>query len=123
MRGLAVIVVFGVAGGCAASRPAPTHAEPSTTDLSTRPPAGPPSEPVKQGSGLHFSVTPADAMVFIDGKAVGKVADLEGTGGVLSVKPGIYQVSLKRPGFVTWRAEVTVGDGAEAIQVIMVKSQ
>jgi hypothetical protein len=42
---------------------------------------------------------------------------------VLSVKPGIYQVSLKRPGFVTWRAEVTVGDGAEAIQVIMVKSQ
>jgi hypothetical protein len=40
---------------------------------------------------------------------------------VLSLKPGLYQVSLKREGFQTWRAEVTVGEKSELLRVALVK--
>jgi hypothetical protein len=124
VRGVAVVelitAVFGLVTGCATSAPAIPATERPAAAV-TEPVAAPAA--VRQGSGLFFSVTPTDAEIFIDGKARAKVADLEASGGVLSIKPGIYQVSLKRHGFVTWRAEVTVGDGAEAIQVTMVESQ
>lgn len=78
------------------------------------------AQPVQsQGSGLSFAVEPADAVILIDGTPAGKVRDLDSTHGFLKVKPGIYQVSLKCKGFVTWRAEVTVGEGTEAIHVTM----
>jgi hypothetical protein len=37
--------------------------------------------------------------------------------GVLGLAPGIYQVSLRAPGYVTWRAEVAVRAGREKIEV------
>jgi len=101
-----VVAVLGCLSGCATVAPTSTPVE----------------RPALVGSGLSFSVSPRDAEIFVDGKARGRVSDLEGNGGLLEIKPGIYQVSLKRRGFVTWRAEVTVGNGAEAIQVTMVES-
>jgi hypothetical protein len=115
-----VVAVLGLLSGCATLAPTSTPVERPTVAVAQ------PVEAraiVKQGSGLSFSVSPRDAEILVDGKARGKVSDLENSGGLLEIKPGIYQVSLKRRGFVTWRAEVTVGNGAEAIQVTMVESQ
>lgn len=114
-----VVAVLGCLSGCATV--APTSAPVERPAVAVAQPADTRAV-VKQGSGLSFSVSPRDAEIFVDGKTRGKVADLEGNGGLLEIKPGIYQVSLKRRGFVTWRAEVTVGNGAEAIQVTMVES-
>jgi hypothetical protein len=71
--------------------------------------------------GLKIDVKPADAELVICGQSYGRVADLRAQNGVLSLKPGIYQVSLKREGYQTWRAEVTVGEKSELLKVEMVR--
>lgn len=53
----------------------------------------------------------------MDGQPYGTVAELASRGGVLALAPGIYQVSLRAPGFATWRAEVAVRTGTESIRV------
>jgi hypothetical protein len=70
--------------------------------------------------GLKVLSEPDDAELVIDGQSYGKVAALPGA---LSLKPGIYQVSLKRGGYATWRAEVAVGDKTEQLHVVLVKQQ
>lgn len=125
MRGAAVLEVavaaccLGV--GCAVTRPVVAPAPQTSVAPAVAQPATP-SAPASHGSGLLFAVTPTDAEVLVDGKLVGRVRDFDARGGLLAIKPGIYQVALKRRGFLTWRAEVTVGEGAEAIQVTMVES-
>ena len=96
-----------------------------------RPPPPPPAAPVAvpapprpasaAATGLAFAVEPREARIAIDGEARGTVADLAGSGGVLSLPPGIYQVSLASPGYVTWRAEVAVRSAVERIDVRLVK--
>jgi hypothetical protein len=122
---LPIVAMFELGFGCATALPERARARPQRTELSgpTEPSPEPAREKAKQGSGLLFSVTPSDAEISVDGTVTGKVADIEARGGLLEMKPGIYQVSLKRRGFVTWRAEVTVGDGPETIQVTMVHTQ
>ena len=122
---LPVVALFELGLGCATAPPERGLAGPERTEASgpTDPSPSPALDKARQGSGLLFSVTPSDAEIFVDGKVVGKVADIAASGGLLKMKPGIYQVSLKRRGFVTWRAEVTVGDGPETIQVTMVQTQ
>lgn len=68
--------------------------------------------------GLKVLAEPDDAELTIDGQSYGKVSALSGP---LQLKPGIYQVSLKRGGYQTWRAEVAVGDKTEQLKVVMVK--
>jgi len=68
-------------------------------------------------SGLVFTVEPADAEILIDGRPAGTVAGLGEAGGILRLAPGIYQVSLKAAGYVTWRAEVALRAGTETIRV------
>ena len=111
---VSALLAIALAAACATSSPAPAS-KAATTATATTP------APASQGSGLTFTVKPTDAEIFIDGTSTGKVTDLSGSQGFLKVKPGIYQVSLKRQGFVTWRAEVTVGEGTEAIHVNMVE--
>jgi hypothetical protein len=65
-------------------------------------------------------VSPADAEISIDGAPRGAVADLADRSGLLPLAPGIYQVSLKAPGYVTWRAEVALGAKVETIKVNLV---
>lgn len=113
--------------GCAAHAPTPVPDAkpdqpvaplPDSVDKSSSAtiPARGPSEP-----GLRFTVEPGDASIAVDGVAVGKVSDLAASGGFLRVKPGLHQVSLKREGYVTWRAEVGVHEAPEPIEVSMVK--
>jgi hypothetical protein len=66
-------------------------------------------------------VEPPDAELAIDGVPRGKVSELKTQSGVLALKSGIYRVSLTRAGYVTWRAEVTVNETPEALQVELVK--
>jgi hypothetical protein len=75
------------------------------------------------GSGLRFKVDPPDAEVFVDGQSRGRVAELPGERGILQLSPGLYQVSLKKPGYQTWRAEVAVKkDAPEPIEVTLVRT-
>jgi hypothetical protein len=68
--------------------------------------------------GLQVQAEPADAELVIDGQSYGKVSELPQR---VTLKPGIYQVSLKRDGFQTWRAEVSVGEKTELLKVALVK--
>lgn len=72
--------------------------------------------------GLDFEVIPTSAAIVVDGVPRGTVADLAPAHGLLPLKPGIYQVSLAAEGYVTWRAEVAVGEKAEVIRVSLQKS-
>jgi hypothetical protein len=67
-------------------------------------------------------VAPPDAQVFINGRSVGKVAELKGSGTV-RLSPGLYRVSVERVGFQTWRAEVAVRGGVEPIEVKLLQLQ
>ena len=78
-------------------------------------------EPVPDIPGLIVHVEPQDAELIIDGVNHGMASRLETDHGVLPLKTGIYQVSLKRTGYVSWRAEVTVNDKPETLQVTLQK--
>lgn len=79
-------------------------------------PGAPPAVP----AGLVFTVEPADAEVFIDGRPLGRASDLPG-GGLVALPSGLYQVSLKRAGYATWRAEVAVRAAPEPIRVTLLR--
>ena len=80
-----------------------------------------PAEPAPVIPGLIVHVEPQDAELIIDGVNHGMASRLETDHGVLPLKTGIYQVSLKRTGYVSWRAEVTVNDKPETLQVTLQK--
>ena len=86
------------------------------------PPPAEVAKPVEPtGPGLIIHVEPDDAEVIIDGASLGVASKLELQNGLLPLRPGIYQVNLKRQGFVSWRAEVTVNDKPETILVTLKK--
>jgi hypothetical protein len=90
----------------------------------TSPPSaapGPVSEaPVPGPSGLRIKVDPPDAEIFVDGTSLGP-ANALASAGTIPMAPGLYQVSLKRSGYQTWRAEVSVKDSAQPIEVTLVR--
>jgi hypothetical protein len=112
---VALCVVAGLSLACATARPP----SPSPTEAAARPAARPepPAAPAEV-TGLSFAVEPADAEVVIDGQSAGTVASLPRSG-VVPLPPGLYQVSLKRAGFATWRAEVAVRSGVQPIRVTL----
>ena len=114
------LLAFVAAGalGCASAPPA-LRVEPSQGSPSAAPsPAdAAPRAPDAAVTGLVFTVEPADAQISIDGNPRGSVADLADRRGLLPLAPGIYQVSLKAAGYVTWRAEVALRAGTESIRV------
>ncbi len=101
----AALVLAACAGGKAAAPP---------PDKGTTVAPGPGAAPLP-ATGLEFAVEPTSAEVLVDGETRGTVSAL--ASGVLGLAPGIYQVSLKAPGYVTWRAEVAVRAGREKIEV------
>lgn len=107
----AALVLAACAGGKAAAPPvAAVEAVEAAPELAVAAPAA-----QLPATGLELSVVPANAEIFVDGDSRGVVADL--SSGILGLAPGIYQVSLKAPGHVTWRAEVAVRAGREKIAV------
>ncbi len=108
----AALALAACAGGKAA--PPPAAKAPVAGPVEAPAVAAEPARPLP-ATGLELSVEPASAEIFVDGEARGVVADL--SSGVLGLAPGIYQVSLKATGYVTWRAEVAVRSGREKIEV------
>ncbi|MDP1822251.1 MAG: PEGA domain-containing protein [Archangium sp.] len=92
------------------------------TDPAPPPPPVAVVKPVEPtGPGLIVHVEPDDAEVIIDGTSLGIASKLDLQNGLLPLRPGIYQVNLKRAGYVSWRAEVTVNDKPETILVTLKK--
>ena len=78
-----------------------------------------PPPTVSTRPGLIIKVQPDDAMLFIDGVNYGAISKLGTIDGLLELKSGIYQVAIKRSGFLSWRAEVTINDGPEMLAVTL----
>jgi hypothetical protein len=97
------------------------HTDAAATKTQANDGAAPEQVIVADQPGIKIDVQPQDAELVIDGQSYGRVADMHVANGVLSLKPGLYQVSLKRDGYQTWRAEVTVGEKSELLQVALVK--
>ncbi|HET6922747.1 MAG TPA: PEGA domain-containing protein [Anaeromyxobacteraceae bacterium] len=117
-RSLAAILAAAAMACASAPRPppAPTSAPaPSPAAVAPRAPSAP-------ETGLLFDVEPAEVQIAVDGRLQGTVAELASRGGVLPLAPGIYQVSLRAPGYATWRAEVAVRAGSEPIRVRLTKN-
>ena len=77
--------------------------------------------PPKQLSGFRLDVDPSDAELTVDGQVMGPVNGVPLTDGVLQLDPGVHQMSLKRKGYQTWRAEVALGNQVEPLKVSLVK--
>jgi hypothetical protein len=119
-RRIAALAALAVGVAACASAPA----VPSPPAAASAPPAAAAAAPAPApgpATGLEFLVEPRAALIAIDGAPRGSVADLAPTNGVLALPPGIYQVSLQSPGYVTWRAEVAVRASRERIEVKLVK--
>lgn len=111
-RYLAAILAAAAMACASAPRPPPPTPAPAPA------PAAPaPRAPSAPETGLLFEVEPAEAQIAVDGQPYGTVGELASRGGVLVLAPGIYQVSLRAPGYATWRAEVAVRTGTEPIRV------
>ncbi len=109
----ALLALAACAGGKAAPPPAAKAPLPAAAP-EVPSPAAAAAKPLP-ATGLELLVEPATAEVLVDGEPRGVVSEL--SSGVLGLPPGIYQVSLKAPGYATWRAEVAVRAGRERIEV------
>jgi hypothetical protein len=119
-RRLAWFAALAVGAACATA-PAPVPPAAAVAPTAAAAPAAVPAPAPGLATGLELVVDPKDALVSVDGTPRGSVADLAAAGGVLALPPGIYQVSLQSPGYVTWRAEVAVRTARERIEVRLVK--
>jgi hypothetical protein len=81
-----------------------------------------PVEAVPKGPGLVVHVEPTDAELIIDGESQGSVSSAQVKSFFFPLRTGIYQVALKRSGFLQWRAEVTIRENPEALNVTLVKA-
>jgi glucose/arabinose dehydrogenase len=115
----AALALAACAGGRAAPPPAATPPAPAA--VPSPPPPGAAPAAALPATGLELAVEPASAEILVDGEPRGAVADL--ASGVLRLAPGIYQVSLRAPGYVTWRAEVAVRAGRERIEVRLARKE
>jgi hypothetical protein len=114
---LAVSLVLASAA-CASQSAAPSDPAAAPAPVAdTATPAAPkcPAEP-----GLCFAVQPADTEILLDGDTRGTV-DALGAPAFIGLPSGIYQITLKRQGYATWRAEVSIGSAVENIEVQLVK--
>jgi hypothetical protein len=74
---------------------------------------------VDKGPGVSLNVEPQDAFISIDGRSLGTLAEMGGPNGFVKLEPGLHQIVVRKPGFRTWRAEVTVRDKSERIHIVL----
>ncbi len=66
-----------------------------------------------QGPGLLFDVEPAGSVIVIDGATLDSVE----SDGFVAVDAGLHQLVVRKDGYNTWRAEVSVRQTVETIKV------
>jgi hypothetical protein len=115
LRSLSLVVALAAAGCASAPPAAPARpAAPPGPVAATAVPAARPS------TGLELVVAPGEAEVEIEGVRRAPASALaSATGGVVALPPGVYRVSVRHPGYATWRAEVSVRSGVERIEVTL----
>ncbi len=79
----------------------------------------PDAAPAPSGPGVELHIDHPDAEVLVDGERVGAAADLEAGGWFIGLEAGIHQIAVRKPGYKTWRAEVSVRDKTETIEVTL----
>ena len=98
-----------VLAACASSSPGPVG------------PGGPApaaDAPAKARQGVRIHIEPSDAIVFVDGQQ----KDLAAGTGFVELEPGLHEVMVQRDGYKTWRAEVTVGEKVELLDLKLEKT-
>ena len=120
---LLALVALSTAGGCAtpdvsiepAPEPGPAVEPPAVVEAE---PATDAAAACPEQPGLCLRVTPPGARLTVDGVDVGLLSELAaGTAHFHPVASGIHQITLEHDGYVTWRAEVSVRDTLENIDV------
>jgi hypothetical protein len=99
-----IVVVLGCGGS---GKPPPSSPVP--------PPDKVVDEPALQGPGIRLVVSPGDAEVVVDGERVGLASEMEA--GFIKLESGLHQIVVQKDGHETWRAEVTVSEEVERIEV------
>jgi hypothetical protein len=78
----------------------------------------------RPASGLEFVVSPREAEIEIEGvRRAGAMALASESGGVVALPPGVYRVSIRHPGYATWRGEVSVASAVERIEVTLAEQR
>jgi hypothetical protein len=116
---VAALSLAACAGGKAG--PSPGGRPPEPTAAAEVPASAAAAAKPLPATGLELLVEPASTEVLVDGESRAVVSDLPS--GVLGLAPGIYQVSLTAPGYVTWRAEVAVRAAREKIEVRLARKE
>jgi PEGA domain len=70
-----------------------------------------------QNGTIMVKVEPSHATVEVDGQAVGKAREFDGSSGVLLVKPGKHVVTLKAEGYEDFSTQVYISDTQELVEV------
>jgi len=73
-----------------------------------------------QDGGLRTLVIPDDAEVFVDGSSMGPVSGFRGRT-FIPMKGGQHVVEIKKPGYQTYRHEVTINNNIITITVTLKK--
>jgi hypothetical protein len=94
----------------------PSSPYPSGNPSSGYPPPGPESSVgVQPGTtasgGVSFEISPATAMVYVDGTAAGAVADFTPTSQPLALAPGRHRIEVRAPGYQTIVVDADVKAG------------
>jgi hypothetical protein len=110
VRLVAAVLAGALAGasGCA-KKPPPAPAAPA--------PAA--AAPEDTRPRLSLDVDPSDAEVLIDDQVVGTGASVSS----LPLDPGLHRIVVRKPGYEPWRAEVTLDEGTESLEVTLEEEQ
>ena len=70
-----------------------------------------------QNGSIMIKAVPAYASVEVDGQAMGKAREFDGTSGVLKVTPGKHLVTLRADGFEDFSTQVYISDTQENVEI------
>lgn len=65
-----------------------------------------PMPPDAELATIKVNVNPSRAAVFLDGRFVGHVGELGGSGRALQVVPGTHQIRIALPGYMTFQTDI-----------------
>jgi hypothetical protein len=75
-----------------------------------------PQAPVLGDTGeLHVDVHPDDAIVYLDGRAIGLAGDVRSSAALRRLPAGRHRIEVRRPGYATLREEVVVSPVQPAV--------
>lgn|SRR5574344_2129325 len=74
-----------------------------------------------QSGSIVVKAVPGSALVYLDGKEVGKARLFDGTSSVMKVSPGTHSVRLSASGYKDYETKVYISDSREIIEVNLEK--